>query len=138
MYKPQELNCFPPNHSLLHRRARPRRAAPLLPDTRAASSPDAGELGRASLSPTRRPSATRRPSPTRRPRRPSSPRRRPRPPLLGGDRAPALLLVGGLLQLVCRAAAASACRPPSAAPVGVRVPDGRSGRGGFRLANVSP
>jgi hypothetical protein len=50
---------------------------------------------------------TRRPSPTRRPR-PSAlipPRRRP----------PALLLSGGVLQLVCRADDASACQPLSAA-----------------------
>jgi hypothetical protein len=65
-------------------------------------------------------------SPRRRPRAgppllgddPSSPRRRPRagPPLLGGDRVSALLLGGGLLQPVCRAAAAASdCLPPSVA-----------------------
>jgi hypothetical protein len=81
------------------RRARPRcapllrRAAPLLPDTRAAPFPAAGELDhadvrphrRASPSPTRRISSTRRPSPTRHPsptHRPPAlipPQRRPRP-----------------------------------------------------------
>jgi hypothetical protein len=55
------------------------------------------------------------------------------PPLLGGDLASALLLSGGLLQPVCRAADASACRPPLRSPAGVRVPDGRPGAGGFAL-----
>jgi hypothetical protein len=66
-------------------------------------------------------------------------------PLLGGNCTPALLLGGVLLQPVCRAAAAatadddaSSCQPPLRPPDGVRVPDGRPGRGGVRLADVSP
>jgi hypothetical protein len=56
------------------------------------------------------------------------PRRRPRPTLLLGS---------GLLQPVCRADA-SASRTPPRPPAGVRVPDGRLGRAGFCLADVSP